>query len=152
MQHAAVEGDSCHSQISCQLLDTSQDDAMVEGTEQQLPTSATPEMISAATPATITVDQDGLRSIIEEIEEEVVKNDLPSPICKREVTQAEVEVMRMKSRLLEMVKAKFGSENNLWIEVVILTIIEAGEEECGNDTKEDVEVEKLTLGVVFLRR
>ena len=32
---AAVEGDSCHSQSSCQLLDTSQDDAVAEGTEQQ---------------------------------------------------------------------------------------------------------------------
>ena len=31
---AAVEEDSCHSQSSCPLLDTSQDDAVVEGTEQ----------------------------------------------------------------------------------------------------------------------
>ena len=53
---AAVEGDSSHSQSSCQLLDTSQDDAVAEGTEQHLLTSATLEMISAATPATITLD------------------------------------------------------------------------------------------------
>ena len=50
-------------------------------------------------------------------------------------------------------------ENNLWstsfereIEVGILTIIESGEEECGNDLKEDVEVGEMTVGVVLLRR
>ena len=50
-------------------------------------------------------------------------------------------------------------ENNLWstsfereIEVGILTIIESGEEECGNVLKEDVEVGEMTVGVVLLRR
>jgi hypothetical protein len=50
-------------------------------------------------------------------------------------------------------------ENNLWstsfkreIEVGILTIIESGEEECGNGLKEDVEVGDMTVGVVLLRR
>ena len=49
-------------------------------------------------------------------------------------------------------------ENNLWstsfereIEVGILTIIESGEEECGNVLKED-EVGEMTVGVVLLRR
>ena len=92
---AAVEGDSCHSQLSCQLLDTSQNDIVAEGTEEQLLTSAAPEMFSPATPATIKVDQEGLGSIMDE---------LPSHIRKMEVRQTEVEVMRMKSRLLEMVK------------------------------------------------
>ena len=101
---AAVEGDSCHSQLSCQLLDTSQNDIVAEGTEEQLLTSAAPEMFSPATPATIKVGQEGLGSIMEEIEEVVVMDELPSPICKMEVRQKEVEVMRMKSRLLEMVK------------------------------------------------
>ena len=101
---AAVEGDSCHSQLSCQLLDTSQNDIVAEGTEEQLLTSAAPEMFSPATPATIKVGQEGLGSIMEEIEEVVVMDELPSPIRKMEVRQTEVEVMRMKSRLLEMVK------------------------------------------------
>ena len=81
------------------------------------------------------------------------------PICKKEVRQTEVKVMRLKSRLLEMVKTKFGLENNLWltsfereIEVGISTIIEVGEDEDGSDLKEDAEVEEMTVGVVFLRR
>ena len=65
-------------------------------------------MTSTDTPATITVDKVGLGSIMEEIEDVVVMDDLPSPICMKEVRQAEVEVMRMKSRLLEIVKTKFG--------------------------------------------
>jgi hypothetical protein len=156
---AAVKGDSCHSQSSCQLLDTSQDDAVAEGSEQLLLSSATPEMINPAIPATITSNQEGLGSIMEEIEEVVVKYDLPSPICKKEVRWSEVEVMRMKSRLLEMVKAKFGSENNLWItsfereiEVGISAVLEAEEEADDSDLKEDAEAEEMTVGVLFLRR
>jgi hypothetical protein len=61
-------------------------------------------MFSPATPATIKVGQEGLGSLMEEIEEVVVMDELPSPICKMEVRQKEVEVRRMKSRLLEMVK------------------------------------------------
>ena len=61
---AAAEGDSCHSQSSCQMLETSQDDAVAEGTEQQLLSSATPMMTSNET---ITVDKEGRGSIMEEI-------------------------------------------------------------------------------------
>ena len=153
---AAVGGDSCHSQSSCQLLDTSQDDAVAEGTEQQLLSSASPEMIS---PATITVDQEGLGSIMEEIDEVVVMDDLPSPICKKEVRQSEVKISEMKHRLVEMIKDKFVVEDNLWltsfereIKVGISGVLEAAEEEdCSRNVKEDAKAEEMTAGVLSLR-
>merc|ERR1719318_2047580 len=153
---AAVEGDSCHSQSSCQLLDTSQDDAVVEGTEQQLLSSTSTEMIS---PAIITVDHEGLGSIMEEIEEVVVLDDLPSPICKKEVRKSEVKMSEMKHKLVEIVKDKFVLEDYLWlssfereIEVGISAVLEAAEEEdCSRNVKEDAEAEEMTAGVLSLR-
>ena len=152
---APVEGDSFHSQSSCQLLDTSQDEAVAEGTEQQATSSAAPERINTAT---IMVDQGGLGSIMEEIEEVVVMDDLPSPICKKEVRQSEVEMTEIKHKLMEMVKAKFGLEDNLWlasfereIEVGIFAVLEAAEEEEFSDMKEDTVAEEIHVAEVLLR-
>ena len=155
----AVEGDSYDSQSSCQLLDTSVDDPVAEVTEQQMQSSTT---LATTSPPTVTVDQEGLGSIMAEIEEVVVMDRLPSPICKKEVRQTEVEVERMKNRVLEIVKSKVGLENNIWlnylereIDVGIADVLEADElnleEEC-TDVNDNCEVEEIPVAKMLMRR
>ena len=84
-------------------------------------------------------------------------DDLPSPIIKKEVMQSEVEMIETKHKVLEMVKAKFGLEDNLWltsfereIKVGISAVLEAAEEEECSNVKEDAEEEEMPVGVKSL--
>ena len=101
-QTVAAEGfGSCDSQnSSCKLSDTSHEDSLEETTEQQqLPLSSVPPtMISP-----VTLDQgEGMGSIMEEIKEAVVMDRLPSPLCKKELRKSEVELKRIRERLVEI--------------------------------------------------
>ena len=84
------------------VLDTSENVTVADVIKQQLPSSGTQVMTS---PPNITDHQVGL----------VFMDTFPSTICKKEIKQSDVEVKRVKNRLLEIVRNRFGLENKLWL-------------------------------------
>ena len=90
---------------------------------------------------------------MEEIEKAVDTDDLPSPVYRKQLRKVDVGMNKTKERLLKLVIAKAGLENDLWlkyfekeIEDEFNSVLESNFEEEINDqpTNRSLTKEKLT--------
>jgi len=106
---SSFDGNNCNV---CQLSIKEDRDEIIKDDEVE------PRVVHYSQDSAINLEQSDnmeMGSIMEEIEKAVETDDLPSPVYRKQSRKVDVGMKKTKERLLKLVMAKVGLENDLWL-------------------------------------